>query len=86
MQLEVLSVAPTSRNDPGNDDHVMSIALSDNSGWEELIVVDSNNLVTVGCLAEAADHALEGGELFRRLGVLGQLVGLQTELRALLGG
>src|SRR6266536_390729 len=35
MQLEVLAVA---------DDHVMSIALSDNTGWEELIVVDANNV------------------------------------------
>src|SRR5213083_2015564 len=34
MQLEVLA----------NDDHVMSIALSDNTGWEELIVVDSSNV------------------------------------------
>src|SRR6266852_4295934 len=30
MQLEVLA----------NDEHIMSIALSDNVGWEELIVVD----------------------------------------------
>src|SRR6476619_6751296 len=44
MQLEVLAVAPTSRDDPGSKDHVMSIALSDSSGWEELIVVDSNNV------------------------------------------
>src|SRR5205823_588328 len=44
MQIEVLSVAPRSRDDPGNDDHLMSIALSDNSGWEELIVVDLNNV------------------------------------------
>src|SRR5437016_12184429 len=40
MQLEVLSVVPTSRDGSGLDDHIMSIALSDNSGWEELIVVD----------------------------------------------
>src|SRR5205809_1674765 len=42
MQLEVLSVA--GGDDPGRDDHVMSIALSDNTGWEELIVVDPNNV------------------------------------------
>src|SRR3954453_21237450 len=44
MQLEVLSVAARSRDDPGNNDHLISIALSDNSGWEELIVVDPNNV------------------------------------------
>ncbi len=27
-------------SDPGYNDHLMSIALSDNSGWEELIVID----------------------------------------------
>src|SRR5262247_862494 len=39
MQLEVLS-----NDGSGDSDHVMSIALSDNTGWEELIVVDANNL------------------------------------------
>src|SRR4029453_12569937 len=34
MQVEVLA----------NDEHIMSIALSDNTGWEELVVVDPNNL------------------------------------------
>src|SRR4029450_3519345 len=34
IQLEVLA----------NDEHIMSIALSDNTGWEELIVVDPNNV------------------------------------------
>ena len=38
LQLEVLSVAGI--DDPGETDHLMSIALSDNSGWEELIVID----------------------------------------------
>src|SRR5216110_16540 len=41
MQIEVLAVA--GGGDPGND-HVMSIALSDNTGWEKLIVVDPNNV------------------------------------------
>src|SRR5438445_7810310 len=36
IQIEVLSVA--GGGDPGRDDHVMGIALSDNTGWEELIV------------------------------------------------
>src|SRR5258707_4602029 len=34
MQLEVLSVAGVA--DPGDNDHIMSITLSDNTGWEEL--------------------------------------------------
>src|SRR5438270_8250855 len=38
LQLEVLSVAGI--DDPGEAEHIMSIALSDNTGWEELIVVD----------------------------------------------
>jgi DNA polymerase elongation subunit (family B) len=38
LQLEVLSVAGI--DDPGPGEHLMSIALSDNTGWEELIVVD----------------------------------------------
>src|SRR5205823_4278565 len=33
MQLEVLA----------HDEHIMSIAVSDNSGWQELIVVDPKN-------------------------------------------
>src|ERR1700745_4244005 len=36
MQLDVLSLE-------GETDHIMSIAISDNAGWEELIVVDPNN-------------------------------------------
>src|SRR5207249_9855494 len=36
MQIEVLSFSE------GDNDHIMSITLSDNSGWEELIVVDLN--------------------------------------------
>src|SRR2546430_10044552 len=39
MQIEVLSIAGG-----GNSDHVMSIALSDNTGWEELIIIDANNV------------------------------------------
>ncbi|MDP9097502.1 MAG: hypothetical protein M3N48_00715, partial [Verrucomicrobiota bacterium] len=40
LQLEVLSVAGI--DDPGENDHLMSIALSDNSGWEELIGIDDD--------------------------------------------
>src|SRR3989440_2956179 len=38
MQLEVLSFSE------GDLDHIMSIALSDNSGWQELIIVDPQKL------------------------------------------
>src|SRR6201987_5211361 len=41
LQLEVLSVAGV--GDPGTNDHIISIALSDKTGWEELIVVDPND-------------------------------------------
>ena len=44
MQLEVLSFSA------GEDDHLMSIALSDNTGWEELIVVDPKDV-------EKSEHA-----------------------------
>ncbi len=43
LQLEVLSFSGSDRDLPEAsipEDHVMSIALSDNSGWEELILVD----------------------------------------------
>jgi DNA polymerase I len=60
LQLEVLSVDNSvagvgdpgaAVSDPGyNEDHLMSIALSDNSGWEELIRVDPKNL-------EESEHA-----------------------------
>src|SRR5881394_4156998 len=38
MQLEVLAFSE------GDADHIMSIAVSDNTGWEELIVVDPQKL------------------------------------------
>ncbi|MFL6596816.1 MAG: DNA polymerase domain-containing protein [Chthoniobacterales bacterium] len=74
MQIEVLSVAPRSRDDPGNNDHLISIALSDNSGWEELIVVDPNNvqesernaLRRLTALIKQRDpDVIEGHDLFR---------------------
>src|SRR5256884_7972816 len=39
MQLEVLAT-----DESGDKDHLMSIALSDNSGWEELLIVDPKNV------------------------------------------
>src|SRR4030095_3780975 len=45
-QSEVLSfeTAVAGVDDPGRGDHLMSIALSDNTGWEELLVVDPKNV------------------------------------------
>src|SRR5215813_6149044 len=42
MEIEVLSVAGGA--DSGSNDHIMTIALSDNTGWEELLIVDANNV------------------------------------------
>jgi DNA polymerase I len=74
MQLEVLAVVPTSRDDPGSNDHIMSIALSDNTGWEELVVVDSNKLEeserealnrVTNLIKERDPDVIEGHDLFR---------------------
>ena len=68
MQLEVLSFSE------GEADHIMSIALSDNSGWEELIIVDSKNVadsehaaikrLTV-LIKQRDPDVIEGHNLFR---------------------
>src|SRR5712671_5520054 len=69
MQIEVLFITGG-----GDSDHVMSIALSDNSGWQELIVVDANNveeyernaLRRLTALIKARDpDVIEGHDLFR---------------------
>src|SRR6185369_15865284 len=69
MQIEVLST-----DGSGDSDHVMSIALSDNTGWEELIVVDANNveesernaLRRLTALVKDRDpDVVEGHDLFR---------------------
>src|SRR5437588_6589608 len=74
MQIEVLAGAPTSRGDAGNNDHIMSIALSDNTGWEELIVVDPNNIEEfertalkqlTSLIKERDPDVIEGHNLFR---------------------
>src|SRR5437764_7815513 len=46
MQLEVLSFADpvAGAADLGPTDHIMSVALSDNTGWEELLIVDPKNV------------------------------------------
>jgi DNA polymerase, archaea type len=72
MQIEVLAVAGVA--DPGSNDHIMSIALSDNTGWEESIIVDAKNveesernaLKRLTALIKARDpDVLEGHDLFR---------------------
>ena len=52
MQIEVLtsSGAEAGANEAASTDHLLSIALSDQSGWEELIVVDPAHL-------EESEHA-----------------------------
>src|SRR6187401_296327 len=64
MQLEVL----------GNDEHIMSVALSGNTGWEELIVVDPNDLEQsernalrrlTEIIKERDPDVIEGHDLFR---------------------
>src|SRR5437588_4421933 len=69
MQIEVLSIAGT-----GDPDHVMSIALSDNTGWDELIIVDANNVEEsernalrrlTELIKERDPDVIEGHDLFR---------------------
>jgi len=76
VQIEVLSfenaVAEVGDPDPG--DHIMSIALSDNTGWEELLIVDPKNVEESEHLAlkrltaiikERDPDVIEGHNLFR---------------------
>jgi DNA polymerase, archaea type len=77
MQLEVLSFSAgdsdlADASQPG--DHIMSIALSDNSGWEELIVVDPKKIEEseraalkrlTGLIKERDPDVIEGHNLFR---------------------
>src|SRR5689334_16966148 len=80
MQLEILSVAGgvdagSAVSDRGyNSDHIMSITLSDNTGWEELIVVDPNNAEEsernaikqlTAVIKERDPDVIEGHNLFR---------------------
>ena len=68
MQLEVLSFSE------GEADHIMSIALSDNTGWEEVIIVDAKKteesersaIKRLTSLIRARDpDVIEGHNLFR---------------------
>src|SRR6059058_6711919 len=72
MQLEVLSVAGV--GDPGSNDHIMAIGVSDNSGWEELVVVDPNSVEEAersalkrltSLVKERDPDVIEGHDLFR---------------------
>ena len=77
LQLEVLSFTSgegvaADASAPG--DHIMSIALSDNTGWEELIVVDPKNLAEsehaaikrlTSVINERDPDVIEGHNLFR---------------------
>jgi DNA polymerase I len=85
LQIEVLSfedaVATLLRSVPddgpqgrGYDDHIMSIALSDNTGWEELLVVDPKNVEEsehaalkrlTAIIKERDPDVIEGHNLFR---------------------
>jgi len=72
MQLEVLSAAGSA--DPGDNDHIMAVALSDNTGWEEWISIDPSNveesernaLKRLTALVKERDpDVIEGHNLFR---------------------
>jgi DNA polymerase elongation subunit (family B) len=80
MQLEVLSVSTIGDSDAVasdgdyNSDHIIAIAVSDNTGWEELLIVDPKNiedseravlkrLTTI--IKERDPDVIEGHNLFR---------------------
>ncbi|HEX7516237.1 MAG TPA: DNA polymerase domain-containing protein [Chthoniobacterales bacterium] len=77
LQIEVLSFVGGETEIPGGSqpsDHIMSIALSDNSGWEELIVVDPAKAEESECAAlkrltaiikDRDPDVIEGHNLFR---------------------
>ena len=82
IQLEVLSFdavagvvdSGTGVADPKYNDHLMSIALSDNNGWEELIIVDQMNVEEseraalkrlTSLIKERDPDVIEGHNLFR---------------------
>jgi DNA polymerase elongation subunit (family B) len=79
LQIEVLSVAGiadagTGITDPGQGDYIMGIALSDNTGWEELLIVDPKNVEgsehaalkrLTAIIKERDPDVIEGHDLFR---------------------
>jgi DNA polymerase elongation subunit (family B) len=96
MQVEVQYVASASsryaedhRQDAdATGDHIMSIALSDNAGWEELIAVDPKNVEEsernalrrlTALIKESDPDVIEGHDLFRS--DLSYLVGRAKKLK-----
>src|SRR6201997_4200029 len=82
MQLEVLAFSE------GDADHIMSIAVSDNTGWEELIVVDPKKLPEsehaaikrlTALIKQRDPDVIEGHDLFR--GHLSYLVARAKKLK-----
>ena len=79
LQIETLSAAGiadagTGTTDPGYGDHIMGIALSDSTGWEELLIVDPKNVEEseraalkrlTAIIKERDPDVIEGHDLFR---------------------
>ena len=74
LQLEVISVSGEGDLAEASQNHIASIALSDNTGWEELIVVDAVNADEsersalkrlTGIIKERDPDVIEGHDLFR---------------------
>ncbi|MEY2564875.1 MAG: hypothetical protein QOH88_3068 [Verrucomicrobiota bacterium] len=77
LQLEVLSFVGGETEIPDGSqpaDHLMSIALSDNSGWEEVVVIDAANVEEsekaalkwlTAIIKERDPDVIEGHNLFR---------------------
>src|SRR6478672_9071530 len=74
VQLEVLSLTGESDLADGSQNPIASIALSDNSGWEQLIVVDPEDAEEsersalkqlTGTIKERDPDVIEGHDLFR---------------------
>ena len=69
-----IAVAGTGPADPGSGDHIMGIALSDSTGWEELLIVDPKNVEEseraalkrlTAIIKERDPDVIEGHDLFR---------------------
>jgi DNA polymerase, archaea type len=79
LQIETLPAAGiadagTGTTDPGSSDHMMGIALSDSTGWEELLIVDPTNVEEserallkrlTAIIKERDPDVIEGHDLFR---------------------
>ena len=79
LQIETLSAdgiadAETGVTGPGYGDHIMGIALSDSTGWEELLIVDPKNVEEseraalkrlTAVIKERDPDVIEGHDLFR---------------------